>query len=90
MQLRQRFSRMLAWERAVLVLSFWLAVILFLIALLWGNAVHLLRGTESVSFVDAGLWFIRMLMLGVMAGTGVNVLAFLVGLIGDVLRRARS
>jgi hypothetical protein len=85
MNLRPHLVRLWAYERAVVILSFWLAVTFFVVALVWGNVASLLRDTPSLSFVDAGLWFIRALMLGVFAGTVLNIVGFVV----SAARRAR-
>ena len=83
--LRQRLGRLWAWERAIVIVSFWLAVVFFVIALVWGNVASLLRDAPCLSFVDAGLWFIRALMLGVLAGTVLNIVGFVI----STARRAR-
>lgn len=85
MNLRPHLVRLWAYERAVVILSFWLAVTFFVVALVWGNVASLLRDTPSLSFVDAGLWFIRALMLGVFAGTVLNIVGFAI----SAARRAR-
>jgi hypothetical protein len=90
MSLRERFTKLLAYERAVFILSFWAAVIFFVLALAVGRILYLVRDTEPVSFLDAGRMFLSGLILCVMLGTLLNVFGFLVCLIRDTFRRASS
>ena len=91
MQAKQRLKRILTWERSILLLSFWLAVAFFAVALLWGNAAHLIQGVEGgVGLQDAGLWFVRAFMLSVLFGTAVNVVGHLILIAVDAARRLRS
>ena len=91
MQEKQRIRRMLIWERSVLLLSFWLAVIMFAVAFVWGNAAHFLQGLEGrVGLLDAALWFVRTFLLAAMLGTVLNILGHLFLIAADTVKRLRS
>ena len=90
MSLRERFTKLLAYERAVFILSFWVAVIGFLLTLVFGRILPLFVDTQPPTFLDAGRIFLTGLICGVLLGTLLNVFGFLVSLVGDTFRRARS
>jgi hypothetical protein len=91
MQEKQRIWRMLIWERSVLLLSFWLAVIIFAVAFVWGNAAHFLHGMEGrVGLLDAALWFVRTFLLAALLGTVLNLLGHLFLIVADTVKRLRS
>ena len=91
MQENQRIKRMLVWERSVLLLSFWFAVIMFAVAFVWGNAAHFFQGLEGrVGLLDAALWFVRTFLLAAMLGTVLNILGHLCLIAADTVKRLRS
>jgi hypothetical protein len=88
---KYRIRRMLIWERSVVLLSFWFAVLMFVTILVMGNVAYILQGrNDRIGLLEAALWFVRAFLLAAMLGTVLNVLGHLFLIVADTVKRLRS
>ena len=91
MEEKYRIRRMLIWERSVVLLSFWFAVLMFVTILVMGNVAYILQGrNDRIGLLEAALWFVRAFLLAAMLGTVLNVLGHLFLIVADTVKRLRS
>ena len=90
-----RIEKALAYEKFVLIVSFWIAVAMFLAAYVLGNLASYLdlaapKDLPPIPLSTAALWFAQALIGFAMLGTLINALSLVAALLSDLLGRTRK